>query len=79
MWCEDGIIVRERQQRTFATKSAKSGLKDVAELCPRDYAGRPGPNVRDQLLTIAIEWDLADDTLDRQSDACLRAVAVFLR
>ena len=61
---------------------AESGLKDVAEVCQRDYAARPGRDcndVREQLLLIGIEWDLDRDRLDRQSDACLRCVADFLR
>jgi len=47
-------------------------LRDVAELCRRDYAARPGRDcnaVRHQLLIIAVEWDLARDRLDQQSDA----------
>jgi len=58
------------------------GLKEVAELCRRDYAARPGRDctvVRDQLLLIAIEWNLARDRLDQQSATCLRAIAEFLR
>jgi hypothetical protein len=61
---------------------AGSGLKDVAELCKRDYAARPGRDcneVRDQLLLIGVEWDLSRDRLDQQSQACLRAIATFLR
>jgi hypothetical protein len=30
-------------------------------------------------LLIAIEWNLERDRLDQQSDACLRAIATFLR
>jgi len=58
------------------------GLGDVAELCRRDYVARPGRDcnaVRDQLLLIAIEWNLARDRLDQQSDTCLRFIAGFLR
>ena len=59
-----------------------SGLKDLAEPCRRDFAARPARDrneVRDQLLLIGIEWNLDCDRLDRQSDACLRTVAAFLR
>jgi hypothetical protein len=62
--------------------SADSGLKDIAELCKRDYAARPGRDcndVRDQLLLIAVEWNLDRDSLDQQSEVCLRCVADFLR
>jgi hypothetical protein len=58
------------------------GLKDVAELCRRDYAARPGRDcneVRDQLLGIGVEWDLGCNRLDQQSETCLRAIAGFLR
>ena len=61
---------------------ADSGLKDVAELCKRVFPARPARDwndVRDQLLLIGIEWNLDRDRLDQQSDACLRAVAAFLR
>ena len=61
---------------------AGSGLKDVAELCKLDFAARPARDcndVRDELLLIGIEWNLACDRLDQQSDACLRTVAAFLR
>ena len=61
---------------------AASGLKDVAELCKRDFAARPARDwndVRDQLLLIGIEWNLDCDRLDQQSDACLRTVAALLR
>jgi hypothetical protein len=61
---------------------ANSGLKDIAELCKRDFAGRPARDsndVRDQLLVIGVEWDLDRDRLDQQSDACLQAIATFLR
>jgi len=60
----------------------RMGLRDVAELCRRDYAARPGRDcnaVRDQLLLIAIEWNLTRDRLDQQSDTCLRFIADFLR
>jgi hypothetical protein len=58
------------------------GLKEVAELCRRDYVARPAREcneVRDQLLLIGIEWNLLCDRLDQQSDDCLRAIANFLR
>jgi len=58
------------------------GLKEVAELCKRDYAARPARDwylVRVQMLTIAADWDLLRDRLDQQSDECLRGLAEFLR
>lgn len=58
------------------------GLKDIAALCRRNFAAYPGRDwndVRDQLLLIACEWNLARDRLDQQSDACVKCVADFLR
>ena len=81
-WADLTVIHGAFEARMPEVVPASSGLKDVAELCRRDYAGRPGrdwTDVRDQLLTIAIEWDLANDSLGRQPDACVRALAVFLR
>ena len=71
-----------KRQRYLSRSSWEMGLRDVAELCRRDYAARPGRDcnaVRDQLLLIAIEWDLTRDRLDQQSHTCLRAIAEFLR
>jgi hypothetical protein len=63
-------------------RSTQSGLSDVAEVCTRDYAARPAREwrwARDQLLLIGVEWDLAHDRLNQQSDSCLRAIVAFLR
>jgi hypothetical protein len=41
----------------------RSWPEELLAIGRRDYAGRPGrdwTDVRDQLLTLAIEWDLAD-------------------
>jgi hypothetical protein len=69
--------------RVLAPEFAQTnlGLKDVAELCKRSAASRPGRDwnaVRGQILTIGCEWDLASDNLDQQSDACLECLAQFL-
>jgi hypothetical protein len=81
-WADLTVIQGAFQGQMPEQLPATSGLKDVAELCKRDYASRPGRDfhdVRDQLLLIGIEWDLGRDRLDRQSAACLRAIALFLR
>ena len=57
------------------------GLKEVARLCRRRQASRPARDlheVRDLLLTIGCEWDLANDRLDDQSSTCLRYLARLL-
>ena len=57
------------------------GLKDIARLCKRRVAARPGRDwheMRDVILTIGCEWDLARDRLDEQSNACLNCLAQFL-
>ena len=57
------------------------GLQDIACLCAKRGVGRVGCDphrFRDQLLTIACEWDLARDKLEDQSDVCLSAIASLL-
>ena len=57
------------------------GLKDIARLCKRRVAARPGRDwheMRDVILTIGCEWDLARDRLDEQSNACLHCLAQFV-
>jgi hypothetical protein len=81
-WADLTVIHGAFQARMPDAEPAKSGLKDVAEVCRRDYAARPARDwndVRDQLLLIGIEWNLDRDRLDQQSEACLRCVADFLR
>jgi hypothetical protein len=81
-WADLTIIHGAFQARLPELLPADSGLKDVAELCKRDFAARPPRDwndVRDQLLLIGVEWNLDCDRLDRQSDACLRTVAALLR
>jgi len=58
------------------------GLADIAEICRRQVLARPGRDwalVRDQILTIGCDWNLDQDRLDQQSDACLDHLALFLR
>ena len=81
-WADLTVIHRAFEARMPDVLPARSGLRDVAELCRRDYAARPGRDcndVRDQLLMIGVEWNLDRDRLDQQSDACLHGVAAFLR
>ena len=56
------------------------GLNEVAELCRRHALAQPRDwnDVRDGMLMICCEWDLANDALDAQSDACLDCLARFL-
>jgi hypothetical protein len=56
------------------------GLKEVAELCRRHTLAYPRDwsDVRDGMLMICCEWDLAKDSLAAQSDACLDCLARFL-
>jgi hypothetical protein len=80
-WADLTVIQRVQEAKLHQAKFWEMGLRDVAELCRRDYAARPARDcntVRDQLLLIAIEWDLTRDRLDQQSHTCLRAVAEFL-
>ena len=79
----DLAVIRAAVEARLPDKSsAKIGLADIAELCRRDLKARPTRdchNVRDQILQIAIEWDLDRDALDQQSNVCLRAIVSFLR
>jgi hypothetical protein len=57
------------------------GLLEIAALCRRHIASHQGGNrnaIRDLIMMIAVEWDLTNDSLDAQSDACLCCVANFL-
>jgi len=81
-WVDSTVIQRAQEARLPQVEFWEMGLMDVAELCRRDYAARPSRDcntVREQLLTIAVEWELGRDRLDQQSDTCLRAIAEFLR
>ena len=81
-WADFTVVHRAQEARLPQVEFWEMGLRDVAELCKRDNAARPGRDcnaVRDQLLLIAVEWDFTRDRLDQQSDTCLRAIAEFLR
>ena len=81
-WADLTVIHGAFKARLPELLPVDSGLKDVAELCKRDFAARPARDrndVRDQLLLIGIEWNLDCDRLDHQSDACPRTVAAFWR
>ena len=81
-WANLTVIHGAFHARMPDAPPARSGLKDVAEVCRRDFAARPARDwncVRDQLLVIGIEWNLDRDRLDQQSEVCLRCVADFLR
>jgi hypothetical protein len=57
------------------------GLAQVAELCRRQVLARPGRDwalLRNQILRIGCDWDLDNDRLEQQSDACLDYLASFL-
>ena len=81
-WADLTVIQRAKEARLPDVIFWEMCLKDVAELCRCHYAARAGRDcneVRDQLLGIAIEWDLSRDRLDRQSETCFRTIAEFLR
>jgi len=81
--CADLAVISATIKARLPDKSAATiGLADIAELCKRDLRARPTRDchdVRDQILQIAIEWDLDRDALDQQSSVCLRAIVSFLR
>jgi hypothetical protein len=74
--------IRQAFRAAMSESVTTVGLREVAELCRRRAISRPGHDwheTRDQILLIGIEWNLATDNLDRQSDACLGCLARFLR
>ena len=80
----DLAVIKHAIERTMPSlMDARSiGLKDVAALCRKRVAAHPGsdwPATRDEILTIASEWNLAHDDLEAQSDACLAFLSRFLR
>jgi len=81
--CANLAVISAAIKARLPDKSAATiGLADIAELCKRDLRARPTRDchdVRDQILQIAIEWNLDRDALDRQSSVCLRAIVSFLR
>ena len=81
--CANLAVISAAIKARLPDKSAATiGLADIAELCKRDLRARPTRgchDVRDQILQIAIEWDLDRDALDQQSSVCLRAIVSFLR
>jgi hypothetical protein len=67
--------------RILPERTGAIGLMEIAELCRRHVAAHPCHDWnarRDQLLLIAVEWDISRDRLDLQSDECLQAIAEFL-
>jgi hypothetical protein len=57
------------------------GLEEIASLCgrrARSQSARDCHAMRDLLLTIACEWDLGQERLEDQSDACLAAIAEMI-
>ena len=81
--CANLAVISAAIKARLPDRSAATiGLADIAELCKRDLRARPTRDchdVRDQILQIAIEWNLDRDALDRQSSVCLRAIVSFLR
>ena len=58
------------------------GLLEIAELSRRHAASHQGGDwndLRDLIIMIAVEWDLTSDSLDMQTDACVRCIANLLR
>jgi len=71
-----------RANTSPASSPRTLGLQEIAALCAKRAPARVGRDfhaVRDELLAIACEWDLACDRLEDQSDVCLDAIATFLR
>jgi hypothetical protein len=80
-WNDIGVI-RDALESKFAGGGAKPiGLKEIAQLCgchAGSHPGRDWHDRRDLILMIAAEWDLQNDTLEAQSEECLRCVTRLL-
>jgi len=71
-------IVNAIQARFPDTCQQRIQLNDIAKLCKTIVASRPGRDchtVRDEILTLACLWNLANDGLDEQSDELLAYLA----
>jgi hypothetical protein len=74
-------VITRALARTLPERTGAIGLMEIAELCRRHAAAHPCHDWnarRDQLLLIAVEWDISRDRLDLQIDECLQAIAEFL-
>jgi hypothetical protein len=81
-WADLAAIHAAVKARLPDKSAGTIGLADIAELCKRDVKARPARgrhDVRNQILQIAIEWDLDRDALDQQSNVCLGVIMNFLR
>jgi hypothetical protein len=80
-WGDLAVVRRALKVRMPEFGDCDVGLRQVAELCRRDSRARPRDciNMRDEMLMIGCDWDLARDRLEDQSDGCLQRVADFLR
>ena len=76
-------VVREAIATSDVSRpTTTTGLAEVVSVltaCFASPAARSGLDVRNLLLTVATEWDLQNDALDRQSDTCLATLAVCLQ
>ena len=81
--CSDITLIRSAIESSLPECcGTRIGLMEIAELCRRHALSHPGADWnerRDLILMIGVEWDLARDSLDAQSDACLRSVTRLLR
>src|SRR5262245_18110544 len=81
--CSELTLIRSAIENSLPECcGSRIGLMEIAELCRRHAVSHPGNDwneSRDLILMIGVEWDLARDTLDTQSDACLRSVTRLLR
>jgi len=80
-WADLAAIHSVLKARLPELPVPKIGLAEIAELCKRELKARPTRDyhdTREQILRIAVEWDLDHDALEQQSNECLRAVASFL-
>ena len=76
------IIRRSVAESSLTSRSGPIGLAEVAHTLKAHFAlpcARDGLDVRQLLLTVAVEWDLSRDALEQQSDECLAALVACFR
>ena len=80
-WSDLAAVQRAIEARLPDCPADPIGLMEIAELCRRHAVSNPGRDwneTRDLILRIGVEWDLANDSLEAQSDACLRSIVRLL-
>jgi hypothetical protein len=80
-WSDLAVVQHAIEAKLPECCAGPIGLMEIAELCRRQAVSNPGRDwneTRDLILKIGIEWNLSNDSLEAQSDACLRSIVRLL-